>query len=67
MPCEVAVVARVFTPNGKKKDCRSTCKVIARVRPWQAHVWYSQPQTGLHSMQSGPRCESHIQHPDTAE
>ena len=25
MPCEVAVVARVFTPNGRKKDCLSTC------------------------------------------
>lgn len=25
MPCEVAVLARVFTPKGRKKDCLSTC------------------------------------------
>ena len=31
MPCEVAVVARVFTPNGRKKDCRNTCRTLSNL------------------------------------
>ena len=58
MPCEVAVVARAFTPKGRKKDCRSTCKTGASLA--KSYIILSamaSPRVRYISQHPIPQCE----------